>query len=422
MAAIPFIYFSLLSFLFYRRNKRVDLAVFISLCYAFTGLFSILYDVFGVRSSITSNYHVSLLAAFVYCLCITLCIWPVARFSKSFQYGLKPLPNDKLLRIIADVLFIFFLLFLLLAYQEIISVLTGDIGDVRNEVYRGTWEVSWMKGITNPLIRVIVVFFNLLTGAPWVFVMLGFYSSVIQKMKGRYTLMFFAVSLLGPLNGILIADRSVTTYWVLAIIANYILFRPYMDRRQAKNWLNFGMVLVALALVYISMTTTSRFEEHSGAGGLSGSQLSVVAYLGQNFFGFCYFFDEFETPYIFPGILFPFITDQLGGLSGATSLQELMDLRTGIQTGVFYTFLGHIKIFAGPVVMFLYVLFINLGGSALLRRMGSNPSLFGKFCYMLVASVSLFGLFVHYYAGSSKTFCVAAFFVIISAMSTRKAV
>lgn len=420
MEAIPFVYFSLLSMLLYRRNRRIDLAVFISLCYAFTGIFSIIYKFYGLRSFATSNYHVSLLAAFVYCFCITLCLWPITRYSKSFMRGLKPLPNDKPLRVIAVVFFIFFLSFLLLAYQEIVSVLTGDMGEMRAEVYRGTWEVSWMKGITNPLIRVIVVFLNLLTGAPWVFVMLGFYSSVIQKMKGRYTLMFFAVSLLGPLNGILNADRSVTTYWVLAIIANYILFRPYMDRRQAKNWLNFGMVLVALALVYISMMTTSRFGEQSGAQGLSGSQSSVVAYLGQNFINFCYFFDEFETPYIFPGILFPFIADQLGELSGGTSLQALMDLRTGSTTGVFYTFLGQIKIFAGPVVMFLYVLFINLGGSALLKRSGSTPSLFGTFCYMLIASVSLFGLFVHYYAGSTRTFCVAAFFVITGFMSAKK--
>ena len=102
MQAIPFIYFSLLALFLYRKRKRIDLSIYIVFLYAVTGFFSIF-----VRGIPT--YSISLVSAISYCLLHTLCIYPIIKFADTRVYETGKFKNEKLLKFIAWLAFISFL-------------------------------------------------------------------------------------------------------------------------------------------------------------------------------------------------------------------------------------------------------------------------------------------------------------------------
>ena len=97
MIAIPFIYFTVLAYHYYRKAHQVNLAVYIAAIYAVSGLFSILMDLFKLRGLDTVHYQLSLLPTIVYCLSITMIILPVGAFAKYYSGRIQPLDGLRVL-------------------------------------------------------------------------------------------------------------------------------------------------------------------------------------------------------------------------------------------------------------------------------------------------------------------------------------
>lgn len=92
MVTVPFIYFTILLLLVYRRNgRRFDLVCYIISIFAVSAFFSILLDAFELRSIDTLNYKISGEATFAYCGLITMCLWPFIRYSNLSIKQIKPL-------------------------------------------------------------------------------------------------------------------------------------------------------------------------------------------------------------------------------------------------------------------------------------------------------------------------------------------
>ena len=165
--------------------------------------------------------------------------------------------------------------------------------------------------------------------------------------------------------------------------------------------------------LYIANLTTARFDDYDSVAGLSGSFSGVLVYLGQSYINFCYFFDTFTPPYHTLAIIFPsFFYFVLGDdLVGGTVLQAHWDLLTGYSTGVFYTFMGHIMIFAGFFVLVVFcVLYSTISNSILKRNVLKGGTLHSLFMYQALASVMALGLFGHYYASYILTFSLVFFY------------
>ncbi len=411
-----FIYFLIILFLVWRKEKRFSTSVFLVATYVATSLFAILINHFEIMSYYVSELSFS--GVFVFCLLITLGVIPFLLVPDRCYSRPKPLLNDKPIRVIAWISFLYFLLFLILSLSSIIRVLTGDIAEMRMNVYSGDTEDTWMSFLP-PAIAIPVRIINSLFGCPWIYILLGFYAMVIQRMPRKYYMMLLVSSLMGPIRGIIGVDRSVVTYWILSLVAIYLFFKPWMDESQTKISKRVGIVLISLAIVYLGLVTTSRFEERTYSNELSGTGGGIIAYLGQNIINFAWFYDHYPAQYTSAEQIFPFTYKFIIGtpFGDAVSMQKFLTWQTGIRTGVFYSYLGAMLISVGKTGMYLYCIGLFIISNILcgVRKGG----LLAVYCRYIVLFVVLLGVFVHYYAAASKTISVVIFFFVIRAMERR---
>lgn len=420
MVAIPFIYFTILSFILYFRHKKIDLACYTTIIYAVSGFFSILIDFYKLRYFDVLYYKISFEATFLYCFLITLLLIPIIHYSDAKIKKIKPIKNTKVLKFIAWIFGVYFIIFTVLSFSSIITVFRGDMKEIRNTLYLGEYNSGWM-GNLNPIIRIPFSFMNLLLGCPWIPLLLAFYSYFIQKLSIKYFILLLLGSLLGPIKCIISVDRSGMAYYIIALGACYLIFSSFMTKYQKKKLTIILLILVISIIFYLSILTNSRFEDTDG-GQLSGSIASIIQYFGQSFIHFCYYFEVFKTPEPTLQLIFPFTHQYILGIGfdGAVMLQNHLTLITGKFTGVFYTFLGHISMSAGNIVMIIYVITIFILSLFILNRNSkSEVNIKDLFFYFFFASQIFLGVFTHYYAFGDKTFSVIAFLIILSYLTNK---
>ena len=421
MVYIPFIYFSLFAFFLYKRNQnKINVPVYIALIFSISGLFSILMDIFGLRNVDTYNYNISIEATLTYCICITFGLIPIALYTRK-KMELCPIQqnNINLLKNVSWFASIFTIFYFVMSLPDLLRVLTGNMGEMRTYLYRGFRVLLWYEKLS-PSIRYPITLSKFLIGEPWIMIFLGFYLRLIQKLPSKYFNMLFLASLIGPIDGIMGIDRSKVTYWLISLIGCFIFFRPYMGTLEKKKYLKYGFYIISLFTVYLSIMTLSRFGDNNTGNGLGGSTGSLIYYFGQSFINFCYFFDTYEPSIFNPSVIAPFTTEYLlgTGYGVGTHFQEYLKGVSGIEFGVFYTYLGTIYIALGRVFVFLYSIIVCLVAMIILRNNGRTYlSLHKSYAYMMFATIPMLGLFIHHYMYPEATFAVVSFYIITSMVS-----
>lgn len=418
MIAVPFVYFSLLTFILFRRHKRIDLVTLISSMFAISGFFSILIDYYDLRYWDSVGYEITTIPAIAYCLLLTMCLVPFVVNSNLKLGRFKPIKNEKIIEIVAWGSTFWFLTTLAFGWDSMMHVLTGNMGDIRKSITEGGGEQDWMLSLP-PLIRLFLSIFNMIFGCSWVLIFLAFFSRYVQRMSSKYFYLFIFASLSGPFIGIVGADRSKTAYWIIAITGMYLLFRKTMTSKERKGAIKMGILIVSILSLYLLMMTISRFGERDVGMGIGGTEGGIVSYLGQNYINFCYFFDNYEPPFTHLGIIFPFTSQYIFGVpSGGTIIQEEMNFLTHHQTNVFYTFLGHVIIGAGKWVAIIFAIVYSILSSMTLPKICRNREvkISSLYLYFALISVLLLGIFVHYYTSSILTFSLLSMFVVVKLM------
>ena len=414
MVAVPFIYFTLAIIYLYQKNgKKFDMACYIFSIFAISGLFSTLMVNFGMQPSEFGSYHVSFFATLVYCLLITLCTYPFIKYSSIKIKGIKTVQQTKLLKIMAVVFFLFFIIDTAMNFRLLYDILTGDFGAFRAAHYKGDDEITWVESYPY-IVKLIVQYMHFTVGSPWILTFLAFYVVLIQKLSYKYGLMFLIASLIGIEGNLLAAGRSDIIYWLIGVGACFVFFSPYISKSQIKK---IGLVMIPIIVVFIGlflMTTMSKFESHEGVGDMDAGTTSIVAYAGQPFLYFCFFFDNFICPMPSLEAIFPYTYFLMGkGYHSIVALQQAISNHSPYELGVFYTFIGQIAVTSSNFVAIVYCFFVTFFATAFVSRTSRRViSLRHAFFYMLFASVLFLGLFSHYYAILTKTFSVVAFSLI----------
>lgn len=413
MTFIPLVYFGCLSFFLYKRHKQIDIAIIVSLVFAVSGLFSVLIDINGYRSYDTYNYDISIVPAALYCILLTLCILPLAKCNIINGIQIEPVRNVKLIKLLSVVSIIWFLLTVFFSWDRFLFILmSGDMAEIRGDLYKGITEDSWMLSLPGP-VRFIFSFLNLLFGCPWILLFLGFYSMIGNRIPLPYSYFFLIASLSGPYNGILGVDRSSSAYWIMSAVTLYILFRNQLPSNIKKQLSVLGLVAFVGVIAYLAAMTIARFGERDSSGGALGS---LISYFGQSYINFCYFFDEYDLPHHHFGIVFPFTSQYIFDIpSGGVTIQQEMTWLSHKETGVFYTFIGQMIIGIGQfwaiIMTLVYSFFSFKTMGNISRRKGID--IMSLYLYFAFASVVLLGIFVHYYASPSKTFSLVAMYFVM---------
>ena len=413
MTYIPFVYFGCLSIFLYQRHKQIDIATIVSLVFAVSGLFSVLIDINGYRSYDTYKYEISIVPAALYCILLTLCILPLAKCNIFNRIQIEPVRNVKLLKLLSVVSIIWFLLTVFFSWDRFLFILmSGDMAEIRGDLYKGIAEDSWMLSLPGP-IRFTFSLLNLLFGCPWVLIFLGFYSMIGNRVPLLYSYFFLIASLSGPYNGILGVDRSSSAYWIMSAVTLFVLFRNQLPSKVKKQLSVLGLVALVGVIAYLAAMTIARFGERDSNGGALGS---LISYFGQSYINFCYFFDEYDLPYHHFGIVFPFTSEYIFGVpSGGVNIQQEMTWLSHKETGVFYTFIGHMIIGIGQfwaIIMTLVYSFFSFKTLGNINRR-KKIDIMSLYLYFAFASVVLLGIFTHYYAGPAKSFSLVAMYFVM---------
>lgn len=412
MIYIPVVYFSFLSLVLYKRHKKIDIATIISLIFAVSGLCSVLIDINDYREFDTANYQISFIPAFLYCFLLTLCILPISSCNIINKTNITPVRNVKLIKLISIVAVIWFGLTLYLGRNNLFYVLTNDMSEIRADVYAGYGVgEAWMSRLPAP-IRLVFSLLNLTFGCPWILLFLGFYTMIGNRVPLKYSYFLLIASLSGPLDGIMGADRSATAYWIISAITVYFIFQEQLPKKVKKQLLLLGLVVFIALVAYLIAMTVSRFgKSYSGS-----AWESVIRYLGIPYINFCYFFDNYKLPFHHFGIIFPFTSEYLLNIpSGGTVIQAEMTRLSHMETGTFYTFIGHIIVGVGQfwaiVITLIYAMisFISLGQINRKVRL----DIVSIYVYFAFSSVILLGIFGHYYASATKTFSLIVMYFIV---------
>lgn len=164
-------------------------------------------------------------------------------------------------------------------------------------------------------------------------------------------------------------------------------------------------IVLALCLTYMVSVTKGRFENSR-----MGVENSVVKYAGQPYIHFAYMYDNmdnkegFNTHYMFPAIH----TWIIGDYKGNTTRQREVTASSGIECGVFYTFLGSFLIDANQPGPYVFVIVYLLLAYILNRRRKSSEVItFNEFVenYFLFIIV-VFGIISYPYTSPGHTVAI----------------
>lgn len=421
MIIIPFLYFSTLALYVYKKHKTVSVAFLICVMFAASGFFSILIDIFHLRSDDTMNYIITPQASLIYCGFLTLCLSPFI-IHPNHKIQICPVRNDAPLKTIAWISFLWLVVLFIVSWPYLIRNLTlSDVQEMRTSISHGD-EQNYMLFLPT-IVKVPLIYLNMVFSCSWILIFLAFYCLLIQKISKLYFWLFLLASLSAVLFGILAVDRAKTTYWIISFIVVYYFFKSHITVENGKMISQIMYFFMILAFLYLAYVTVGRFGERD-YGSISGSQGGIISYLGQNYINFCFFFDNYTPPVIDLSLIFPFTYKFIFGqeIVNAATIQDFMTSKTGISTGVFYTFIGHIIVAAGVLISLLYCIFYSFISERLLRpfRFMTKVTLYRSFIYLALASVLFQGIWVYYYTSPTLTFSLFFFLFFFKNMESKK--
>lgn len=356
MIAVPFIYFTLLAIYLVRRNGGVDVSAFLVMIYAFSALMSIILDVRNIYevNGVYEKIAISPIATFTYCALITLAVIP---FRKINALSLRQIDMQKywLVDILSWVLILTFFITLYNTFTHLDTIMQSDLEDVRDEVYENAEQVKltgiqWFMALPETLFSQFSPIAILL-----------YFANIASNRKSTLFNWILLLSSMTPVvKAILIAGRTQPIYWFLSFMALYILFRPMMERPQRRKALMPFAVFGGVVGLFVAAVTVARFAMADIADD-TGTFDSLLAYSGQSFVNFNYFFTQYTAHGIHLDRIFP-ITNYFIWHPG-WNLEDYRDMiwsESGLNIGVFFTFLGDLLIDLGHFGMVIYVLLFYL--------------------------------------------------------------
>lgn len=323
-------------FFYIYKKHGIDISSCIIGVYMLTSLCSIILSKVNVGYG---EMKPSLFPTIIYCSMITLVTYPFYKFDSNKKREFHPL-DIRVFKTLSYLYIIGTIFSAILFKDDIIFRITmGDeIGTLR-----GAKDLGGAQGsLTGPL-RMISSFFVTIISMSAVSFILFFYSVSYLKMKWYFNLLLFLSTVGCIIQGIIGIDRSITFYWIIDFIFIFILMRPYLTDKTKKIYGILSSMLLFFAGSYIAMVTFSRFGDDT--------EDSLIRYMGQNYLNFCWYWDNYELPFINWGFFCP-ISSHIFGLDwgapvSAVAYGDFVETKVGYFVGVFYTFMGTVMLYLG---------------------------------------------------------------------------
>lgn len=397
MITVPFIYFSLLLLYILRTKKRFEISALITVAYMITSFFAIIIDnkkLYGAAGAVKGSIDIT--PTLLYCLLITIMIFPFIKLPSLNSKNLITIKNVKLFDYIIYFYLAVFLLFLFFFSKEIINrIQNPDIESYRILIANGEDDLGFSNysGILRILVRTIFIF-----GSSAMFLqVLYFYSVAFLKKSFKFNLGILIFSSMSFLIGMLSFDRSKLVYWLMSFIALAVFFWPSLNNTHKKQIKSIFIIFFAIFATYLIFITNARFgEQNIGAGN------SLIVYTGQSFNNFCLFYDKLHLP----GISLEYVTPLLNiifGTSNSISRAELYS--RNIDTIVFASIAGMMIREIGVWGSILYCFIFSILATLIFKKK-SKYSITTIFLVVILLYIPYFGIFGLFYGSLDREITV----------------
>ena len=392
MILIPFIYFTALFIYLRKKHDGIDVSAFLSLLYAFMSFFAIIIEIRGVYdiNGVCERTPITFGATISYCALLTLSIIPFSRLRSTSLKNIT-ITKPQLMDFVSWGLILTFILTLIMLFSDIYTALTSDLSEVRSMVY-GDDEGHHVSGLRWWLLLPNTLFSQFSPIA-----ILFFYINVSQSRKSNlFNYMLLASSITPILSAILIAGRTQIIYWLLSYLLCFFLFRNQMNAEQRRIVVRPFLVFAGAFVLFFASVTLARFTTNT-LDSDTNTLNSVIAYTGQAFINYNNFFNHYICHKISFNRIMPvshyFVIDP--GWTLKNYRAQIMS-QTGMNIGVFYTFLGDLMVDLSKVGMTIFVL-LFAGISTFLSRQEEDNSIpiYRMLLVQLLILIPLQGLFYY---------------------------
>lgn len=378
----------------YLRQKHggIDVSAFLTLLYAFMSFFAIIIEIRGVYdiNGVCERTPITFGAVFSYCALLTLSIIPFSRLRSTTLKNIT-ITKTMLYDVVSWGLILTFILTLIMLFSDIYTALTSDLSEVRSMVY-GDDEGHHVSGLRWWLLLPNTLFSQFSPIA-----ILFFYINVSQSRKSKlFNYMLLASSITPILSAILIAGRTQIIYWLLSYLLCFFLFKNQMNAEQRRIVVRPFLVFAGAFVLFFASVTLARFTSNT-LDSDTNTLNSVIAYTGQAFINYNNFYNHYICHQISFNRIMPvshyFVIDP--GWTLKNYRAQIMT-QTGMNIGVFYTFLGDLMVDLSKVGMTIFVL-LFAGISTFLSRQEEDNSIpiYRMLLVQLLILIPLQGLFYY---------------------------
>ena len=337
------IIFSILSIYHYWKNRKLNIAFYILAYYSICAWGALLYhehDLFQYMRG-RSTYSI---VPFLYLIpVILLFAYPIIKYDNTKITQIETLNCKLFIKLIWAFLVIQIVLYIILLPSFFKAILSSNIGDYRNTTYDDSEIVQFPNYFFNILCRLYM-------GARNVVILIAAYGLVVIKSHKRLLKIFLVTSLCFPVYIFTAyASRAVMVMTFFFILFIFVFLSVFMDIRLKKK------IVAYLILILVPISSAFIFISNSRFGNLA--TYMFYRYLGESF-------NNYNTQFFYDlkgntwgGAYFVFFRKLVGVSSNYKTTREKwewLDNITGVDTHVFYTFVGGLNIefgFVGTIII-----------------------------------------------------------------------
>ena len=237
-------------------------------------------------------------------------------------------------------------------------------------------------------------------------------------MKGKYLLKvsLLVSSLSAVYLGLLVGGRTNLMYWVLSYIFCIVLFWPHLTSGKKRSITVVSLAALILLIFYFIFISIGRAEVAHGRE----TENFLLSYAGQSYLNFCYFFERLDFhPYTMKRIA-PLSSTLLYGNFDLNDYKDFIMRKSGMNIGIFYTFLGDIFVDMGISGVILY----TIGFFLITRRVMKKKkfTLSDLFILGVLFQIPLHGLFYYSFWKKESSACIILIILISKYLQTNKVI
>jgi len=337
-------------YVFYKKRKSVDSAVFLISTFVLYAVCSLL--TYNFEYSSFHGKELSIWPLFYLYIILLYTLSPVLRFNVK-KVREFPHPPYGILDLMSWIFVICMIIKLPSEITHLQSGLTAIMADQGSDVYSEGMAHSRTSGGAYSLTSLPSIYVNITME---VMFLIAFYN-LLKKRQIKLTITLFICFAIMPLGSIANGQRGGTFDVLIMILGTYFLFAPILESKIRGIVNKIGILVIFLLLIPIVALTNSRFGDREGS-----SEQSVYSYMGQQNLNFDIY--AFDNNGLRNGDrVFPLFKKMLGFENVPNDFWERRKKypHLKINDEVFIGYVGDFLLDFGPVVStLLFILFTSI--------------------------------------------------------------